>query len=65
MITMLGDGVEEQGYARGHLDSLTPSAPLAYPHVVSRRFTYFRAVKFSVYAGQPDFCSGFDCRQLH
>ena len=42
-----------------------PSTPLAYPQVISRRFTCFRVVKFSITAGQLDLCAEFDSRQLH
>ena len=44
---------------------LTPSTPVAYPLVVSRTFASFRIARFSVPAGQGDFGSGFDSRQLH
>jgi hypothetical protein len=44
---------------------LMPSTPFAPPQVVSRRFALFRVVEFGVSAGQLDFCSGFDSRQLH
>ena len=35
------------------------------PQVVSRHFTLFRVPGIGVSAGQLDFCSGFDSRQLH
>jgi len=44
---------------------LMPSTPFAFSHVISRRFAYFRVVSFGIYAGEPDFCDGFDSRQLH
>jgi AMP-binding enzyme C-terminal domain len=44
---------------------LMPSTPFASPQVVSRRFTLFRVPGIGVSAGQLDFCSGFDSRQLH
>ena len=44
---------------------LMPSTPFAYPQVISRRFAYFRVVRFGVSAGQVDFCAEFDSRQLH
>ena len=44
---------------------LMPSTPFASPQVISRCFTLFRVVKFSVSAAQSDFCGGFDSRQLH
>jgi len=53
------------GRSRGRRGLLTPSTPFAYPQVVSRRFAYFRVVRFDVSAGQRHFCSGFDSRQLH
>ncbi len=43
---------------------LMPSTPMAYPPVISRHLTSFRVVRFSAFAGQRDFCSGFDPRQL-
>ena len=42
-----------------------PSTPFAYSQVVSRTFASFRVVKSRVSAGQRDFSSGFDSRQLH
>jgi hypothetical protein len=52
---------------RWHSDCgvLMSSTAFAYPQVVSRRFTYFRVARSDVSAGQRDFCSGFDSRQLH
>ena len=44
---------------------LMPSTPPAYPQVISRRFMYFRVVKFRISAGHDDFWGGFDSRQLH
>jgi hypothetical protein len=44
---------------------LMPSTPFAYPHVVSRTFASFRVLNFYVSAGQGNFCTGFDSRQLH
>jgi hypothetical protein len=44
---------------------LTASTPFAYPQVVSCTFALFRVLKSSVSAGQADFWSGFDSRQLH
>jgi hypothetical protein len=42
-----------------------PSTPFAYPQVISRRFAYFRVVKFHVSAAHEHFWGGFDSRQLH
>lgn len=39
--------------------------PFPFPQVVSRTDASFRVLKFSVSAGQLDFCDGFDSRQLH
>jgi len=36
-----------------------------YPQVVPRNFTSFRVVRFAVFAGHDDFCSGLDSRQVH
>jgi hypothetical protein len=44
---------------------LMPSTPFASPQVVSRHFTLFRVPGIGVSAGQQDFYSGFDSRQLH
>jgi hypothetical protein len=44
---------------------LMSSTPSAYPQVGWRRLASFRIMKFSIYAGQRDFCDGFDSRQLH
>jgi len=41
------------------------STAFAYSQVFSRRFACFRVVSFGIYAGKPDFCDGFDSRQLH
>ncbi len=53
------------GHHQPGLIVLTPSTPFAYPQVVSRTLASFRAVRFRVSAGQCDFSSGFDSRQLH
>jgi hypothetical protein len=42
-----------------------PSTPIAYPQVISRRFTSVRILKFRVSAAHAGFCGGFDSRQLH
>jgi hypothetical protein len=42
-----------------------PSTPFPSPQVVSRTFASFRVVNIRVSAGQRDFCTGFDSRQLH
>ena len=42
-----------------------PSTLLASPHVAPRRFAYFRVMIFGIFAGQGNFCGGFDSRQLH
>jgi hypothetical protein len=44
---------------------LMPSTLSAYPQVISRRFAYFRVVKFRVSTVHDHFWSGFDSRQLH
>jgi hypothetical protein len=44
---------------------LTPSILFAYPQVISRCFASFRVAKFSIFAGQRDFRSLFDSRQIH
>jgi hypothetical protein len=41
-----------------------PSTPLAYPQVISRRFTSFRVLKFRVSAAHAVLCAWFDSRQL-
>jgi hypothetical protein len=46
-------------------DVLMSSTPLAYPQVVSRIFASFRVANIGIPAGERDFCSGFDSRQLH
>jgi hypothetical protein len=42
-----------------------PSTPIAYPQVISRRFTSFRVLEFRVYAAHASIWAGFDSRQLH
>jgi hypothetical protein len=44
---------------------LMSSTPVAFPQVISRRFTYFRVCKFNISPAQSDFRDGFDSRQLH